>query len=860
MAKGTLDAAPRRRSAVERARDLHQAGVAAGDDGQLVAADRLFHRALSALQLDADGALTTPRTPTTTPAASRQRRARDEVAARILLSMALPAYERGDLEAGLNTLADAARVADRAQISAVGVLIDCQRGVLMLRAGRPGEAVLHLDRAVRKLRFAAPVEQCKIMMNRGDAHHLVGDISRARADFAAAVEIAGAHGLSEFVFRNTHNVAFMEYLAGNLPRALELMPTGESATSDYARGVIGMDRAKVLLSAGLFSEADAALQQACTALERTDLVQLLAEAELARAETALRSGDAPLAQRLSRRAAARFTRRRNHRSTALARLVQLQADLAAGRRLARLTTEAELLAVQLSAHRLPDQARTARLLAVEAALDSGRSSVADQIPVRVGERIDLRLHVRLVRARLAFARDDATVARREIRRGLAELSDYQAGFGSFDLQTSSAAHGVDLAALAVTADLAAHRPAAVLIWLERARAISGRIPAVQPPVDPVTADLLAQLRWAVSQINDEETAGADAEPMRRRRIQLEREIRTRSWTVPGSAVARKVPTPSEIQAELGDGTLVALFGLHGQIHAIVLHGSRCSTRQLTSLSEISEIARRLTADLDVLALDRIPEPLRASARGSLFAGLEALDRLLLAPLRLPDAPVVLLPPGPLASLAWGHLPTFRGRPLTVAPSASAWLAARSRLTATPGRVVAVAGPGLARAEEEVADIAAAWSGCETLTGANATGAAVLAAIDGAKLVHVAAHGTHQRDSPLFSAIGLADGPVVGYDLDQVPQPPEQAVLSACELGQATVRAGNEALGLTRALLHSGTATVIAGVAKVSDRGAATLMADYHRRLCAGGSAAVALADSLVAAEEPIPFVCFGAGW
>ena len=90
--------------------------------------------------------------------------------------------------------------------------------------------------------------------------------------------------------------------------------------------------------------------------------------------------------------------------------------------------------------------------------------------------------------------------------------------------------------------------------------------------------------------------------------------------------------------------------------------------------------------------------------------------------------------------------------------------------------------------------------------------------------------------------------------------PQQVVLSACDLGQATVRPGDEALGLTRAFLHSGTSTVISGVAKVSDQGAADLMADYHRRLAAGSTPAYALADALAAADEPMPFACFGAGW
>jgi hypothetical protein len=240
--------------------------------------------------------------------------------------------------------------------------------------------------------------------------------------------------------------------------------------------------------------------------------------------------------------------------------------------------------------------------------------------------------------------------------------------------------------------------------------------------------------------------------------------------------------------------------------------------------------------------------------------LRTLDQLLLTPLSLPDAPVVLVPPGRLAALPWADLPTLKGRPLTVAPSAAAWLGAHARFRNRSGPVVAIAGPGLGRAEQEVAGVAQHWLGCETLTGTKATGEAFLSTINGAQLVHVAAHGHHERESPLFSSIRLVDGPVVGYDLDRVAQPPQQVVLSACELGQATVRPGDEALGLTRALLHSGTSTIIAGVAKVSDEGAADLMLDYHRRLATGAAPAYALADALQAAAEPIPFACFGAGW
>ena len=316
----------------------------------------------------------------------------------------------------------------------------------------------------------------------------------------------------------------------------------------------------------------------------------------------------------------------------------------------------------------------------------------------------------------------------------------------------------------------------------------------------------------------------------------------------------------DLRRALGEAALVAIFVLHEEVHGVVLTERRCWMRRLCSLAEVEELARRVGADLDALALDRIPDAVRAAVRASVRRCTRRLDDLLLAPLKLPDARVVLLPPGRLASLTWADLPSFRQRPLVIAPSASAWLGAHARFVAVPGRVVAVAGPGLQRAESEVDAVAESWPGCQTLTGDQAKVESFLAAINGAQLVHVAAHGRHQRESPLFSSIKLSDGPVVGYDLDRVPDPPQQVVLSACDLGQATVRPGDEALGLTRALLHSGTSTVISGVAKVSDRGAADLMADYHRRLAAGSTPAYALAEALATTEDPIPFACFGAGW
>ena len=80
-----------------------------------------------------------------------------------------------------------------------------------------------------------------------------------------------------------------------------------------------------------------------------------------------------------------------------------------------------------------------------------------------------------------------------------------------------------------------------------------------------------------------------------------------------------------------------------------------------------------------------------------------------------------------------------------------------------------------------------------------------------------------------------------------------------QLGKATTRRGDEALGLTRVLLQLGAQCVVAGVAQVADDRAVIVMADYHRRLAAGEDSASALA-SATASGPYVPFVCFGSSW
>ncbi|GLZ76087.1 hypothetical protein Afil01_08940 [Actinorhabdospora filicis] len=223
-----------------------------------------------------------------------------------------------------------------------------------------------------------------------------------------------------------------------------------------------------------------------------------------------------------------------------------------------------------------------------------------------------------------------------------------------------------------------------------------------------------------------------------------------------------------------------------------------------------------------------------------------------------DRDLVIVPTQLLSSLPWGLLPPLRGRPVTVAPSASVWMAAGTREHKNGGKPLLVAGPDLALAESELAEIALHYPQGTVLRGEHATAAATLSGLDGAPIAHLAAHGHHEPDNVLFSRLDFADGPLMAYDIARLAAPPRHVTLSACDVGRSVVAVGDETLGFTAALLYAGTSTVVSSVARVAHDVAAQVMVDYHEAIAAGVAPARALAEAN-AQHELAPFVLFGAG-
>ena len=324
-----------------------------------------------------------------------------------------------------------------------------------------------------------------------------------------------------------------------------------------------------------------------------------------------------------------------------------------------------------------------------------------------------------------------------------------------------------------------------------------------------------------------------------------------------------------LAAALGDAVLVELIATTRDdvLAAITVRDGRA---RLHLLGSRNAARRELEALLFALRRLALGHGAAASTRERVVAGAARLEAAVLRPLLdvLGDRPLVIVPTGSLRSTPWALLPCCRGRAVTVAPSAAVWLrAARPRRRSRTGRrVVLVSGPGLEGAAAEIDELARAYPAATRLVGPAATVASALAALDGADVAHVAAHGTLRGDNPLFSSLVLADGPLTAYDLERLSRAPRLVLLPACQSGAGHVRAGDEVMGLTSALFALGTSTAVATVVPVPDEATRPLMVSLHGGLLRGLTTAQALADAQAGADRSDPaalataggFVCYGA--
>ncbi len=790
--------------------------------------------------------------------------ARARLTARILISRALTLTYSGEASAGLALLDLVDQFVNRQDR---GLLLH-QRAVILHQIGRPVDALKYFDLAEPELAEHGPDwTYAGLFLNRANALRDLGELSRGLESARRARALFAAIGRRLNQVKAQHVEALLLLDLGEVAKALAEFEEVRAEYREHApelEAFVHVAFADALLYVGMYRQSIGHWGESIAASRLSGDHRSAAMCEFWSAVAGFEDKQFALASGWAERAMNSLYRQGNEPMAFLAKLLIYQGQFDSQSQGPDFAAKVERLGDALEQRGWTLRLSQAKILAARARIKEGdldgvEAALNEEQSGPGYEALAEELARHLAKAELAIARDQDPMP--ELQTGLDLLDEYRATFGSVEFQAGVSALGLELANWGMTHTTNHGSPAEMLQWVERSRAQGLRIPPVKSATDPTAREALGRLRQARQRLWDLQIQGEDsAEELARVRA-LEEEIRAFDRTKPGPRQQAERIAPEHLHelAKSRNTVVVSLYEVGGDVRAILVGGKGIRHVRLMPLAEAVEFERRLGADLDALGKPfRLPERIRMSVEGSLRRSAAALATGLWDPIAdyVGDRQVVIVPHSRLAWVPWPLLPQLRGRPVTVSPSAEAWWRAVHRNPAT-GPALVAAGPALSRAGGEIETIAGLYPGANLITADQSDPEMVLKALDGASVAHIAAHGHHEPDNVLFSRLDFGLGPLNAYELLGLDQPPGHVVLSSCDLGRSTVAVGNETLGFTAALLHSGTSTVVSSLGRVPDDMAAEMMIEYHRRCAAGATPAEALAA--VGEHRPWhPFVAFGA--
>lgn len=786
---------------------------------------------------------------------ARARAAGDQpTLARIATTGALTTLALHGRGAALAELDRARQIAAELDDARLQALTDVQSAAIHVWCSEWESVLVSLARVTRAKGLLSPAEQFAALVNEGVARVALGDLDDGRLALERALRHARAHALDLQQVKALHNLAWLDYLEGDLPRALTRLREARELADEVDEVRVGLDLAEVLAEAGLIDDAESTLLIALVSIgrrssvDRADILLDLARCELVR-------GDLTAARRHARSAARLHTGHQVRQRADEAGLIVELIDAIRGRPAPLPPDTADdgmprgQFALRVLAERLLLAGRTGEAATALDAIDR---------PGRLG--LGPRLHLMLLRARIADAQERPMDAERAILEGAQLLAVARSGSGSLDLRAAMAVHARRLAEHDLARN-ASSSPERVFAAAERWRAGSLRTPW-EHASDPELDRLLTQLRRVraahgagVADASTDDVAQAERR-VSRRSLELARRGGDRGALTVGARAART--------ASRDHGVLLCAFHVRSQLlERIDVTGEGLRVTSLGPARAAIAVAMALGEDArDLGRLAALP-----GLGGRVLAGTTATAAALSATLLhgIPSGErVVIVPTHALASTPWRMLPALADRDVVVSPSASRWVHGLAAPVPSDLSVVALGGPGLQHGPSEIRRIRALWtrSGATARSRIGAGARDLMSGLREATLVHLAAHGTHDGQTPLMSSLLLADGPFVAHELP-APSPDvggQQVVLAACAVGQAEVRPGDEPLGFAAALLARGVRTVVAPVAPVADDVAAEVMVTYHRELASGETASAALRRATEGNLQAQSFCLYGNDW
>ena len=749
--------------------------------------------------------------------------------------------------------------------------LENQFGVLSAKVGNPAVAARHFQAAVDAATGESdPVVLFMALNNLGLNLTSLGRADEAVATLVAAEAVADQVG--DFARGATiQSLAVALVAAGRLPDALREFGRAGRVLHDsgWPAGEAYLERIEVLAGLRLMREADRAASEAVRNLPGPGGAMLRADVSLAHARVLLASGRLEESAEAATTAHDLYRDQRRATLAAAALVVTVRADLARG-----LVQDGSAARVARAAPRLEragwvEHAADAFLCVAEiAGLRGRRARERDALAAVVRLTRDgptlLRLRGAVAEARAAESSEAVVTA---TRRGLAELARFRATLPTPELRALASGHGRELAAIGLRAAVAGKRPGVVLEWMELGRMASSLVHAPLPQ-DDVVDDALARLReiHAARRAPDADVDSPGALRIAEGRLERRIQRRLRSLRVDGVTIDESPSAGTVLQALEPSACLVSMADCDGRLHAVVARDGTLSAHDLGASDRY-----RTATDQLLFGLRRIMRARSAASAAAARAGVEASLREFDG--RLSDvlghrlagsSHVIVAPPPALLPAPWHALSGIGADVVSVVPSVALFLHRRAA-NRPPGDVVVVAGPDLPGALTEATRLRRIHSNARVLRTPKANVRAVVDALEGAQLAHLACHGRLRTDNPSFSSLRLSDGDLTMLDIERLNSPPRVMVLSACDVGAATTLPGDELRGFLSAALTIGTRAVVASAVPVHDLATADLMAAFHRGLVAGRSVGVALREAQSACDDGsagalvgrLAFACYG---
>ena len=781
-------------------------------------------------------------------------------AARALVAGMHPLCKSGRIEEAVTNGGQARTELLEAGEDMLAARVDLNLGNVLKAQGDAQRALEHLDRVLEVLPADDPIRPHALNAV-GECRYILDDHAGADDAFRETVERLGDAGglLTAIAVGNRADVAARE---GRLQEALDLFTDARErcnrldADNHVARLVV--ESAEALETGGLYDEAISELESALPTLEKADLAYECARAEFAIGRIHLRRKRYDPALQHLNRAALRFTELGNLRLANRVLLAIVETSIATN----RLDDAAVRLAmVARGIDGRYDEALHAHhqgmLLEAEGRLEEALA--ATNRACKAARPLDIRplqIDLEARRTWLLQRTGDIQEAIESGRRATEEAEKLRGGFQVNRLRAAFLASRIAAHESYVTALLASREPANIRLAFEvveraRSRGLVERISQhlsgadIEHPNDAEISEMRKRLNVLYASLaqdgledqrrirSDQRQREIDSLEIRLDRRMLELERKTPAIDAPISL--------GEIESALAtDTALIEYFVAGNDLVAFTLLDGRLDVNILVDVvGRVDELVTELHFQCRRRLRGEPGPHLEARMLNGCREILKSIHDLVVTP--LPESvrsagnwlvvPHGALVATPFHALHDGEQHLIDRITIATAPSAAAAVRLGSAVARGEGTLVATVGDELAPAIRDEGDEVASMHGMVTrLDDTTATVDRVKAALNRARIAHIACHGRFLAGSPRSSGLRLSDRWLTVRDIHELAPTPEIVILSGCETGLQPRDGANELLGLTRGFAAGGSRAVVASLWSVHDAASTRLMTDMHRQL------------------------------